>query len=87
MKVDGKLIDYGGAQLHTIFLLSIFYVIGSELLVVQDTCITSVRADTDTYRLSAPIRAFCRYIGFADKAIAYRYRLIWYLISVHNQIA
>ena len=43
------------------------------------------------YRLSAPIWTFCRYIGFADKAIAYRfgyrYRPIWYLISVHNQIA
>ena len=35
----------------------------------------SVRADTDTYRLSAPIWAFCRYIGFADKQNAYRYRL------------
>ena len=36
---------------------------------------TSVRADTDMYRLSAPIWTFYRYIGFADKAIAYRYRL------------
>ena len=35
----------------------------------------SVRADTDMYRLSAPIWTFYRYIGFADKAIAYRYRL------------
>ena len=35
----------------------------------------SERADTDMYRLSAPIWAFCRYIGFADKANAYRYRL------------
>ena len=26
----------------------------------------------DTYRLSAPIWAFCRYIGFADKQKAYR---------------
>ena len=31
----------------------------------------SVRADTDMYQLSAPIWTFCRYIGFADKAIAY----------------
>ena len=35
----------------------------------------SVWADTDMYRLSAPIWAICRYIGFADKQNAYRYRL------------
>ena len=39
------------------------------------TCQTSVRADNRSYRLSAPIWAICRYIGFADKQNAYRYRL------------
>ena len=34
----------------------------------------SERADTDMYRLSAPIWAICRYIGFADKHNTYRYR-------------
>ena len=37
--------------------------------------ILSVRADNRSYRLSAPIWAICRYIGFADKQNAYRYRL------------
>ena len=35
----------------------------------------SERADTDMYRLSADISVIGRYIGFADKANAYRYRL------------
>ena len=36
---------------------------------------SSVRADNRSYRLSAPIWAICRYIGFADKQNAYRHRL------------
>ena len=35
----------------------------------------SERADTDMYRLSADISVIGRYIGLADKANAYRYRL------------
>ena len=35
----------------------------------------SVRANTDMYRLSADISVIGRYIGLADKANAYRYRL------------
>ena len=35
----------------------------------------SERADTDMYRLSADISVIGQYIGLADKANAYRYRL------------
>ena len=37
--------------------------------------LVSERADTDMYRLSADISVIGRYIGLADKANAYRYRL------------
>ena len=39
------------------------------------TVTLSERADTDMYRLSADISVIGRYIGLADKANAYRYRL------------
>ena len=45
----------------------------------SDLCLTplsSVRADTDTYRLSAPIWTFCQYIGFADKQNANQFALL-----------
>ena len=50
-----------------------------NICVWQTTCkclYVSERADTDMYRLLAPIWAICRYIGFTDKEIAYRYRLL-----------
>ena len=50
------------------------YLIPGYNIKIFNSCL-SVRADTDMYRLSAPIWTFYRYIGFADKAIAYRYRL------------
>ena len=66
LKYNRSLITYGpGPRLSNQIMI----------IKVNQYSVISVRADNRSYRLSAPIWAICRYIGFADKQNAYRHRL------------
>ena len=59
--------------MSVVFVVVAFIVIGIVTFIVITH--NSVRDDNRSNRLSAPIWAICRYIGFADKQNAYRHRL------------